>query len=308
MEISVIISTYNRSASLKRTLDHIDQIQIPEDLNWELIVVDNNSTDDTREVVERFLTQTKTICRYIHECRQGLSFARNTGIQHALGEIIVFTDDDVIVDKNWIRNISEAFGKHDAACIGGKILPQWEKPCPVWLKGKLLEYLALCDYGNETVRMSEPRVWGANLGIRASIFRKYGLFNTGLGHTGGKLYGGEEQQYLERLLDSGERIIYCPDILVHHCIPAYRINKAYFRKWISDKGELSALQMGEYKNRNIFEIPLIIIRRTFHSMMLYALEQFSKSRDDMQNQLNFYFNIGIIKGRLKYYREKTTSN
>lgn len=308
MNISVIISTYNRSASLRRTLEHIDQMSVPEDMKWELIVIDNNSKDDTRDVAETFCTRTTISFKYFHESRQGLSFARNTGIQSASGEIIVFTDDDVIVDRDWIRNISKAFEKYDAACIGGKILPEWEKPPPVWLKGKLLEYLALCDYGEETVRMTEPRVWGANLAVRASMFQKYGLFNTTLGHTGGKLYGGEEQQYLERLLESGENIFYCPDILVHHCIPAYRIDKAYFRKWISDKGELSALQMGEYNKRNIFGVPLIVVRKTFQSMVLCMLEPFSRSTEDMQNQLNLYFNLGIIKGRLKHYKTKTESN
>ena len=301
MDFSVIICTYNRSDSLRRTLEHIRLMEVPAGIRWELLVVDNNSKDDTREVVESFRRDGGIDCTYRLEENQGLSFARNHGIRNARGGIIVFTDDDVLVDRHWIGNLRDAFESNgDAACIGGKILPRWEKPCPAWLKGRLLEYLACCDHGDETIRMSEPRLWGANLAIRSSMFRKYGMFDTRLGHTGGKLYGGEECQYLSRMLEGGERLMYCPKVLVHHCIPESRISKAYFRKWKSDKGELYGLQMGEYRGRNLFGIPLIVLRKTLRGLIDCAMDPFAGRKDSIQNQLDLCYHLGIIRGRLKY--------
>lgn len=300
MRLSVIICTYNRSESLKRTLEHINNLIIPEYLEWELLVVDNNSKDNTRDVFKWFKDNTSVDCKYIHEKNQGLSFARNTGIQHSTGEIIVFTDDDVIVDTNWVKNISDAFqGNTDIACIGGKILPVWESPSPEWLKGELLNILALCDLGDEIKPLSETKVWGANLSFRSSVIHKYGLFDTDFGHKGGKLYGGEETRYLQTMMEAGEKIMYFPEILVHHCIPEFRLQKKYFRKWYYDKGELFALQMGECKSRNVFGIPLIAIKRALKESYYYIKTIIIDPDNSILCQMSLAYNIGIISGRIR---------
>jgi glycosyltransferase involved in cell wall biosynthesis len=100
---------------------------VPDDSSWEVILVDNNSDDDTRLVFEEFEKHYESKIRYIFEEKRGISHARNRGIKAARGEIIAFTDDDVIVDNYWIQNIEKAFKEHnDVACVGGKILPVWE--------------------------------------------------------------------------------------------------------------------------------------------------------------------------------------
>ena len=147
MNISVIICTYNRSGSLVRTLESFREVLHPKDAAWELVVVDNNSSDNTREVVDLFIEKSGIPCGYVFENKQGLSYARNNGVAEAKGEILSFTDDDVIVDKNWLQNIEHEFKEKDVACIGGKILPIWEKPQPEWLKGELMQFLALQDLG-----------------------------------------------------------------------------------------------------------------------------------------------------------------
>ena len=304
--ISIIVCTYNRSESLRSTLDSIKKLSVPEDIQWELIIVDNNSKDNTREVVEKFIEKSDINCRYIFEKQQGLSFSRNSGISNANGEIIAFTDDDVIVDENWIRNIGRMFENKDVACVGGKILPVWEKPCPNWLKGELLfNYLALCDLGEETIKLVRPTIWGANLSIRTSIFEKYGVFDTNYGHTGEKLYGGEETNYLMSLMEAGEGIFYCPNILVHHCIPGHRMKKSYFRKWMHDKGELSAIQMGKYNNRNLFGIPLYMIKRTMKALNKYMRIQIFHPENAFHKQLDFYYHLGILEGRMKYTKDRS---
>jgi glycosyltransferase involved in cell wall biosynthesis len=301
MDISIIICTFNRSDSLKKTLQTIKEMTVPQGIVWELLVVDNNSKDDTRAMVKAFQKNTSIRCAYYFENRQGQSFARNTGIQNASGNIIVFTDDDVIVDKSWIKNISDAFqGNTDVACIGGKILPVWESPCPEWIKGELLNILALCDLGDETKILSEPKVWGANLSFKTSIIREYGFFDTKLGHKGGKLYGGEETKYLQTLINAGEKIMYFPGALVYHCISKSRLKKKYFRKWYFDTGERSAIEMGEYNKRNIIGIPLIVLRRVLKEMFKFLKSKIVDPDSSFWCQMILFYNMGIIWGRIKY--------
>jgi len=300
MKTSVIICTYNRSVSLKRTLESLWKMSGLESIDWELIIVDNNSSDNTHDVVNNFIQSSKFPCKYIYENKQGLSYARNKGIAEATGEILSFTDDDVIVEKYWLQNIRNEFKNKEVACIGGKILPIWENPQPAWLRGDLLQFLALQDLGEEKIELDSPVIWGANLSIRSSMFKKYGLFDPTLGNIEGKLYGGEETKFVRMLLENGENVLYCPDILVHHCIPGFRMKKSYFRKWVYDKGELKAIQMEGYRSRNIRGIPFYVIREAGGDFIRYLRKQALSPRSAFQEQLILIHKVGMMVGRWKY--------
>ena len=300
MDVTVIICTYNRSSSLLQSLESLREMRIPSGLLWELIIVDNNSTDDTQSMTEKFASASGLPIRYVKELNQGLSFARNRGIREARGEIVTFTDDDVTVDQEWIPNIFKEFSVNNAACIGGKILPVWEIPKPNWLREDLLGCIALLDLGDEKIRLSSPTIWGANLSYRAEIFQKYGLFDTTLGHAGGKLYGGEEVEYNSKLLESGENIFYCPSVVVKHHISKNRMKKSYFRKWFYDKGELKGIQMGSYDHRNIYGIPLYKIRQLPMEIINSCFKQIRYPRIRLQEQKALALKIGFIAGRIKY--------
>jgi glucosyl-dolichyl phosphate glucuronosyltransferase len=304
VHLSVIICTYNRSQSLQNTLGSFMNIHSPKNVKWEMVIVDNNSTDDTRGVVFRFAGICGFPCRYVFEEKQGLSHARNRGIQEAGGEILSFTDDDVVVDRDWLLNIWKAFHANDVACIGGKILPVWEKPRPRWLEGDLLNFLALQDLGEEKIKLANPVIWGANLAVLSSMFRRYGVFDTSLGNNEGKLYGGEETEFVRMLLERGETVLYCPDVLVHHCIPGFRMRKSYFRKWVYDKGELKALQMGVYRKRNFLGIPFYLLNATLQSLFDFIFKQLVFSRGAFQSQLTLIYYMGFLAGRLKYRNKK----
>jgi len=154
MKLSVVVCSLNRSESLRRMLKSLQEMVIPDYLSCEVIVVDNNSDDDTRLVVEEIEKHFELKIRYVFENKKGLSHARNRGVKEAGGEIIAFTDDDVIVDKHWIKSIDKAFKEYDdVACVGGKILPIWEIPKPKWLKHDLYGYLALLDKGDTVAYM-----------------------------------------------------------------------------------------------------------------------------------------------------------
>src|SRR5262245_27749696 len=119
-EISVIVCTFNRATRLALALRALARVSVPDGLAWELIIVDNNSTDETARIVREFAALSGLRVRYLFETRQGLSFARNTGIASAEGRIIALTDDDVLVEPNWIASIHQAFAEHEVACVGGK--------------------------------------------------------------------------------------------------------------------------------------------------------------------------------------------
>src|SRR5690349_865515 len=142
IDASIVICTFNRSQGLKATLESMDALDTA-GLNVEVIVVNNNSRDDTKAVFEAWTRRSRLPARYLFEAQQGLSFARNSGVCIAQGEVIAFTDDDVTVDPAWIRELVSAMRQTGAAAAGGKILPAWAGPVPRWLTPELHSYLAL---------------------------------------------------------------------------------------------------------------------------------------------------------------------
>jgi glycosyltransferase involved in cell wall biosynthesis len=299
IDISIIICTYNRCDSLKATLQSILSANIDDAISTEIVVIDNNSTDQTKQVTNQFLGNTDIEIRYFLEQKQGLSFARNRGVKEAAGEILVFADDDVIVDKEWVNNIFAAFRDSEVSCVGGRIYPLWGKRCPQWLNKELHSFLALLDLGDEKVKMSMPHLWGANLIFRSSMFEKYGMFDTSLGRTAVKLYGNEEIVFLKTLIDNGEGVYYVPEIIVHHCIGANRMKKSYFRKWVFDAGELDAIQMGYYSSRNLFGVPLYVLKDAFIKIMQCIAGKIRSQENNFVTELSFVRTAGFILGRIK---------
>ena len=255
MRISVVVCTYNRCESLRRTLKSFKEVVAPQGGSWELILVDNNSKDETRIIAEAFKEESGLNVKYVFETRQGLSHARNRGIEQAEGEIIAFTDDDVMVDRYWLSNIERAFEEHDVSCVGGKILPVWEIPKPEWIIPQLHYILALLDRGDKPFRLESPIVWGANFAIRSDIFEKYGVFDTKLGRIPERLFAGEDTEFVRRILNKGEKVMYDPNVIVFHYIPSDKISKRYFRKWKYDQGVLRASLRGNSKHKGYSGIP-----------------------------------------------------
>ena len=180
IKISVIICTYNRAESLKRALNSIIEMSVPEDLSWELIIVDNNSSDNTKEVVEKFKTESGLNVSYVFEKEQGLSNARNRGVKEAKGEIIAFIDDDVIVDRNWLINIHKAFEIYNPVVIGGKVLIHIESPVPKWFSNAVSDPLGGFDRGDNIIVADNQYNGmigiGANMSFKREIFDKVGFF------------------------------------------------------------------------------------------------------------------------------------
>jgi glycosyltransferase involved in cell wall biosynthesis len=270
-------------------------METADDFLWELVIVDNNSNDETNDVVSQFRATTTINVNYVVEKRQGLSFARNCGIQVKKGKITVFTDDDVVVDKFWLSNMVQAFKRYGAGCVGGKILPLWEYPPPKWLGSELYSYLALLDLGEDVLRLKTPNIWGANFAVASVLFEKYGGFDTKLGRQPNKLYGLEETALLDKLIRGGEKVYYCPEVVVHHCIPATRMKKAYFRKWKFDEGENRAIRSQDAEVKKPFRMLFKHIEHLIRTMVHFCRIVSFKPEEAFVDELKAISDLGYIR-------------
>ena len=243
--ISVILCTYNRAARIKAVLENFGKIHRPSDLAWELIVVDNNSTDATEAIVREYQRAVPFDVRYVFEGKQGHSHARNRGIVESKGLVLAFTDDDVIVDAHWLEQLRHTSDRFDCLGVGGKIVPKWTCPKPAWLREDgpyaLMKAIVSFDQGDGTCVLKTPP-FGANMSFRRTAFERYGLFRTDLGRVGARLLGCEDTEFGSRLLRNNERLIYNSDILVYHPVEHERATKRYFQRWYFEYGRAFILQ------------------------------------------------------------------
>jgi glycosyltransferase involved in cell wall biosynthesis len=245
MNITVLLCTYNRCLHLPRALDSIAAQILPDTLTWEIVVVDNNSSDDTRTVVQDYCSRHPGRFRYVFEPLQGLSRARNAGIQNAYGEIIAFLDDDVTAEPNWLESLTASLHEGKWAGAGGRILPPRDFTPPNWLplggKMDLGGTLALFDLGNLPGELKRAP-YGTNMAFHKSMFAKYGTFRVDLGRCGASLLSGEDTEFGERLMSASEHLRYEPAAVIYHPVPEERLTKKYFRTWWFDFGRTRIIE------------------------------------------------------------------
>lgn len=242
MKYSVVIATYNRAADLRATLTSL--AGLTPDGPWEVLVVDNNSTDDTRAVVEAAAQSFPTELRYLRETRQGRSPALNAGITAARGAIIATTDDDVRVPAGWLNAAARGLERLQADYVGGRVLPIWGAPRPSWLTdrgGRQWAVIALLDYGWEPREFRTRAPLGVNMAFRRRAFERAGLFDPDTGRKAGTLLGQEVREWCIRARRAGVRGFYLPDMVLEHRIPAERLTKSYFRRWFYWRGVSRAM-------------------------------------------------------------------
>lgn len=239
--VSIIICTRDRAAPLGRALASMGAMAVPGDLSWEIIIVDNGSTDGTRGLVESF--DGHLPIHYHYEAQAGLSFARNRGVSVAQGRYIIWTDDDVTVSPDWLQAYVEAFARHPEATIfGGAVRPVLEAPSPAWVetnRSDLRHLLAERELVTEpallTAHSPELPV-GANFAVRAKE-QKAEIFDVNLGASPKFNRLGEEEQVMRAILSSGIEGWWVPTAKVHHHIPVGRQTLKYVVKYNRAGGE-----------------------------------------------------------------------
>jgi glycosyltransferase involved in cell wall biosynthesis len=229
----VVVSTYNRAPQLRAALDAL--LTQSGDIPYEVIVVDNNSTDDTSAVVASLADSAGGRLRYTFEPRQGLSHGRNSGIASCDAPLIALTDDDVCVARDWILQIRRTFDAHPTIdYIGGRVLPRWQAPPPEWLTTAHWAPLALQDYGPEPFVTGRDRaicLVGASLAFRRQVFDVVGPFSPALGRIKDGIGSTEDHDMQLRTWRAGMRGLYAPAVLSFADVTADRMVRAYHRRW-----------------------------------------------------------------------------
>jgi glycosyltransferase involved in cell wall biosynthesis len=239
MKVTVILCTYNRCQSLAEAIESIVAQVMPDHAEWNVLVVDNNSNDETRTVVENFCGIHPGRLRYLFEAQPGKSNALNSGIREADGDILAFIDDDVLAAKNWLQELTGGLQSGQYSGSGGRILADRNFPAPRWLPLQDrygLAPLAFFDLGEDSGPLTEAP-FGTNMAFSKALFQKYGGFRTDLGPRPGSEIRAEDTEFGSRLLAASEPLGYAPSAVVYHTVPENRLRKSYFLKWWFAKGQ-----------------------------------------------------------------------
>ncbi len=260
--LSVILCTYNRDKYLYNVLKSIAENDLDPN-QYEIVLVNNNCTDNTESECQRFQHDfPNVVLRCFKETQQGLSYARNRGIQEAKGDLLVYVDDDALVNEAYLRTYADFFAQHpEADAAGGPIIPQYETSEPAWMSHYIKMLLTGYKYNGEQVKEFAPNDYpgGGNAAYRAAVFQQVGLFNVDLGRKGNNLFASEEKDIFDKMRTAGMRIFYLPNAILYHLIPETKLSDAYLIRLSqsigkSEKLRTSAISKAKYAKRLFSEL------------------------------------------------------
>ena len=298
IKLSLIVPTYNRHKFLQKSIPTFINQSLAKDI-YEILIIDNNSIDDTKSISKKLLSNFYGNWRYIFEKKQGLHHARNRGILESKGNIIVFGDDDIIASKRWLEHILKEFDTNvKAGVVGGKIIPIFMKSPPDWIYDhgtkKTHGIFAYLDYGNKKSVLNYESLMGCNLAIRKDIAIKIGgsypdTYPKNLKH----LSGNGEGPMIQNAQKLGWQIVYLPEAYVHHHVDSKRLTLEYF----IDRNERWAIEYSFhiFRNKNKLISSIILLTRSFKVLSNAYLEYIFESVKKFLNIKNKY------KYNIKYY-------
>lgn len=292
MEISVIIATYNRAEMLNNALESLCNQTLDKKM-YEIIVIDNNSTDDTRSVVNKFLRYGNI--RYYLENRQGVSHARNSGCGYSRGDYLAFMDDDARANPDWLETAITCFKniRPSPAGAGGPIYPFFVSPRPKWFKE---EYEIRSGGAAPRFLMRGESFSGSNMIFRKEFFYEYGSFNAKLGPIGNRFALGEETELFDRAWRAGAEnsFFYSPKLIMFHVVPRHKMTVSYKFKRNFASGQAIYLKQTEktfyYRLKSILSGLVSIIRSFGYTFFLQK-----KKHDTYQNWLIENFSCIMVK-------------
>lgn len=262
---SLVICTYNRAAQLRDALRSALQQDTDGLFTYEVLVVDNNSTDQTRAVVESFLAEGHPNLRYLFEPRQGKSFALNRALSALSGKHYTIVDDDFLLPPRWLLGIRDGLRRHpEVAFVSGKVLPHWSSPPPDWLTEEHWSAIAMADYGEVEFRATaQHRVCLLACTFDAASVRAVGGYDTRLGVKGTRIGGVEDLDILTRLWGANKEGVYLPEVAFRHRVEPHRLTKRYHRRWHRDHGRSYAIMRDpetEGTSGRLLDVPLYMYR------------------------------------------------
>ncbi len=228
--VSIAICTYNNAGKLETVLESLRGLTCPPALEYEVLVVDNNSADETKPLVQKCQAAWGQRLRYVFEGTQGLSHARNRALKEAVGDIVSYLDDDVKVDPGWLAAVAAAFEQYPAAAVGGRSYLIYPSERPAWLPEEYEFLLSKLDYGDKVIVGVDKDLFGLNFSVRKEVAVDAGGFDTSLGRCGRSLGSGEESDLLKRIRAKGAVAVYEPGAVVGHIVSAERVTIRWFLK------------------------------------------------------------------------------
>jgi glycosyltransferase involved in cell wall biosynthesis len=255
LTFSIAIPTYNRARLLHGTLLSLRELVIPPGAEVEIIVIDNNCTDDTRQVVEEIASSSPVPLRCVLETRQGLGFGRNRAIDEAKYDHIIYLDDDIEINPKWLFGYLEALQTLNADCVVGPVSPKFEKALPAYMTPRIIDSVSspYSQKGDSMILLPDScahEVPGCNFGVRKAVAVEVKGFDTSLGRVGKSLLAGEDFEFGQRLVRAGKRVVYHPECSIRHVITEEKLSKSYLRRrWYGFGATQRALEHTTKKSR-----------------------------------------------------------
>ncbi len=304
VDITLLVCTFNRCNDLRQLLESARVQETGGLFTYEILVVDNNSTDGTRDVVEEFIGRGCTNLRYHFEGRQGKSYALNSGLAEGRGNIYSIIDDDQVLPLNWLKTAFEAFDANpDVAFLGGKVLPIWLGPNPSWRSSEHWSVLGLSDYGNEVFAVDERRtICLLACSFRRSAIEAVGGYRAELGISQKLIGAVEDLDIIQRLIKAGFTGLYLPDLQIEHKVPPQRLTKRYHRRWHTQHGRFYALlrdKAFESSNTRLLDAPGHVYRQAIVGALQWVAS-LARGRfgEAFAHETSVRFSLGFLLERL----------
>jgi glycosyltransferase involved in cell wall biosynthesis len=304
--LSVVICTYNRAGWLCELIAALRTQKCS--LPFEILVIDNNSSDETRDIVKQLANAPGAAIRYVRETRQGIAFARNRAIESCNGsDFMAFIDDDELPEPGWIESACDSLKREGAECVGGRIRLRFEPHLrPAWLTDQLLRYLGHLDHGETKFWISDKStpIWTGNIAYRMSLFKAGDLrFDLHYNRAGKGIGGGEDEMIFRALLTRGAKIRYRPDMIICHRVEPFKLKRRYFLRLRSLHGcQAERYEGGEYR-RTVAGIPPYMIEQALRHWWRVVSMLLRNEQSAMRQSMIASYASGRIWGRILRMRD-----
>ncbi len=304
IDVSVIICTFNRAHNLGECISMLELQEGVESLNWQVIIVDNNSKDNTAGTIKKLIDNSSIRIRYAFEEKQGLSHARNCGISEAESKYLIFIDDDIRVQSEWLKSIYTTFERFNCDAVGGRIHLEDTLVLPKWIRPDMYGFLGYRDFGDEVFKMDGKTQFpfGGNMAFMKSSLINAGGFDTSMGRVGEgrtrkELFKGEETDMFHRLAEEGGALYYHPKATVLHLILPHQLKKSFFRTLHFNAGLQKARHGKLESNKTLVGIPLYLFLQLGTALKKYLIQLVSKGASySFRQQMNVGYFLGMMVG------------